>query len=336
MEYLILLVSLVWVGLLLAPNQAWRPREQLETAAGPGDSLLSDTTVLIPARNEAMVIERTLAALNRQGTALRVVLVNDQSNDRTEALAASTFPSRLTIVSGKPLPPGWIGKLWALQQGWDSVETEFVLLLDADIELASGMVATLRRKLITERLDLVSIMAELRMKNVWEKLLVPAFVYFFRLLYPFSLGNNPGSRLGVAAGGCIFIRSETLRNIGGFAALRNAIIDDCTLAKLVKDRGGRTWVGLSHSVQSHRIYPTLSSFWHMVARSAFTQLRYSTALLLATTIVMVSSLWTPWLGLFLGSWWSKVLSLVGVCAMMLSYLPMLHFYHRSSWRAFGA
>ena len=145
-----------------------------------------------------------------------------------------------------------------------------MLLLDADIELASGMVATLRRKLITERLDLVSIMAELRMKNVWEKLLVPAFVYFFRLLYPFSLGNSLGSRLGVAAGGCIFIRSETLRNIGGFATLRNVIIDDCTLAKLVKDRGGRTWVGLSHSVQSHRIYPTLSSFWHMVARSAFT------------------------------------------------------------------
>jgi glycosyltransferase involved in cell wall biosynthesis len=176
MESLVLLVVAVWVGLLLRRGRDWGIRERLEAAAEPIDALLSDTTVLIPARNEAMVIERTLSALSRQGAALRVVLVNDQSSDQTEALARSTLPSRLKIVSGKPVPVGWTGKLWALQQGLDSVETDFVLLLDADIELASGMVATLQQKLVTEQVDLVSIMAELRMENFWEKLLVPAFV----------------------------------------------------------------------------------------------------------------------------------------------------------------
>ena len=280
-----------------------------------------------------MVIERTLSPLSRQGAALRVVLVNDQSSDQTEMLAKSTLPSRLKIVSGKPVPDGWTGKLWALQQGLDSVETDFVLLLDADIELAPGMVATLQQKLVTERLDLVSIMAELRMKNFWEKLLVPAFVYFFRLLYPFSIGNDPRSRLGVAAAGCVFTRSNILRNMGGFTGLQDAIIDDCALAKLVKANGGRTWIGLSRSVRSHRLHANQASFWHMVARSAFTQLRYSTILLLATTVVMVSGLWIPILGLFWSSWWSKLLCLIGLSAMMLSYLPTLLFYHRSGWRA---
>src|SRR6516164_1124668 len=333
MESLVLLVVAVWVGLLLRRGRDWGIRERLEAAAEPIDALLSDTTVLIPARNEAMVIERTLSPLSRQGAALRVVLVNDQSSDQTEVLAKSTLPSRLKIVSGKPVPAGWTGKLWALQQGLDSVETDFVLLLDADIELASGMVATLQEKLVTERLDLVSIMAELRMENFWEKLLVPAFVYFFRLLYPFSIGNDPRSRLGVAAGGCVFIRSNILRDIGGFTGLQDAIIDDCALAKLVKANGGRTWIGLSRSVRSHRLHANLASFWHMVARSAFTQLRYSTILLLATTVVMVSGLWIPILGLFWSSWWSKLLCLIGLSAMMLSYLPTLLFYHRSGWRA---
>jgi hopene-associated glycosyltransferase HpnB len=333
MESLAIVVALAWLGLLLTRSQPWRILERLEAGAQPRDAFLSDTTVLIPARNEAMVIERTLAALRLQGAAFQVVLVNDQSSDETEVLARSTLLSRLKIVSGEPLPAGWIGKLWALQQGLESVETDFVLLLDADIELASGMVATLRQKLVTERLDLVSIMAELRMENFWEKLLVPAFVYFFRLLYPFSRGNNPRSSLGVAAGGCIFIRSQILRDMGGFAALRDAIIDDCSLANLVKARGGRTWIGLSQSVRSHRVYSDLATFWHMVARSAFTQLRYSTTLLLATTVGMVSGLWTPILGLFWGSWWSKIVCLIGLCAMTFSYLPTLLFYHRSGWRA---
>ena len=187
-------------------------------------------TVLIPARNEAAVIQRTLLALRNHRNGLQVILVDDQSSDETASLALSTLDSRLLVLKGKPLPSGWIGKLWALEQGWRNTQTELILLLDADIELDPRMIGALKQKLIDEQLDLVSIMAQLRMETFWEKLLAPAFIYFFKLLYPFSLGNNPNSALGVAAGGCILVRSEALRKTGAFTSIRNAIIDDCALA----------------------------------------------------------------------------------------------------------
>ena len=327
MAFLVVAGSLLWVALILVPWRPWSTRERLEPA--PEQANLSNVTVLVPARNEADVLERTLSALAMQGPGLQVILVDDQSSDDTASLALSTLPTGLRVLSGKPLPPGWTGKLWALEQGWRNTNSELVLLLDADIELEPRMIGTLKQKLIDEQLDLVSIMARLRMESFWEKLLVPAFIFFFKLLYPFSIGNNPSSRLGVAAGGCVLVRSAALRRTGAFLSIRDALIDDCSLAGSVKKSGGRTWIGLSHSVRSHRPYPRLSDFCEMVERTAFTQLRYSTWLLLATTFVMLLAFWFPWVGLLSSSPAVRGLALVGVCAMLASYWPIVRYYRRS-------
>jgi hopene-associated glycosyltransferase HpnB len=329
MEYLIVAGSLLWVALILVPWRPWSTRERLEPQVDEVEPDHSDVTVLIPARNEAAVIERTLLALKKQGPGLQVVLVDDQSTDETASRALAALSSGLKICEGNPLPSGWTGKLWALEQGWRNARTDLILLLDADIELEAGMIGALKRKLIDEGLDLVSIMAWLRMESFWEKLLAPAFIYFFKLLYPFAVGNKPGSRLGVAAGGCILVRSEVLRRTNAFLSLQGAIIDDCSLAARVKKSGGRTWIGLSHAVRSHRPYLRLSDFWEMVARTAFTQLRYSIWLLLVTTFLLVLVFWLPWAGIFSPSVAVRGFSFLGVCAMLWCYLPTLRYYRRS-------
>jgi hopene-associated glycosyltransferase HpnB len=328
MEFLVVVAALGWVVLLLAPWRPWGTSEQLEPAHDLFSEDLGDITVLIPARNEAGVIGRTLTALRSQGHGFETILVDDQSSDGTAALARSTMASGLTILSGSSPPEGWTGKLWALEQGWRHAESKFVLLLDADIELEPGMLAALRGKL--DGFDLVSIMAQLRMQTFWERMLVPPFVYFFKLIYPFRLGNDPRAQVGVAAGGCILLRCATLRKIGGFEPLRAAIIDDCRLAKKIKQAGGRTWIGLSHSVRSHRPYERLSDFWGMVSRTAFTQLRYSVWLLLGTTFLMLLSFWMPLIGLFFLPPAAKGLAAIGLAAMMISYLPTLRYYGRSA------
>jgi hopene-associated glycosyltransferase HpnB len=329
MEYLIATATVIWVALLVVPWRPWSTKECLEPDRVEGTSDLSDVTVIIPARNEAAGIRRTLSALADQGANLTVVLVDDQSSDETARIARSTLADGLTIVEGEPLPPAWTGKLWALEQGSRSATTDLALLLDADIELGRGMVSALKQKLSDEKVDLVSVMAWLRMESFWEKLLAPAFIYFFKLLYPFSVGNNPCSRLGVAAGGCVLVRMDALRKAGAFRSIRTSIIDDCALASRVKDSGGRTWIGLSHSVRSHRPSPRLTNFWQMVSRAAFTQLRYSIWLLLGTTLVMSSMYVIPWVGLFLPSIAAKRFGLIAVSGMMASYVPTLRYYRRS-------
>ena len=329
MEILVVAGSLLWVVLLVVPWRPWSTRECLEPEIEQVERNLCDVTVLIPARNESAVIKRTLSALGNQSNGLQVILVDDQSSDETASLAVSTLGAGLLVLKGKSLPSGWTGKLWALEQGWRNTRTELILLLDADIELDPRMIGALKQRLISEKLDLISIMARLRMETFWEKLLAPSFIYFFKLLYPFSLGNNPSSALGVAAGGCILVRSDALRKTGAFTSIRDAIIDDCALAASVKKSGGRTWTGLSLSVRSHRPYPHLSNFWEMVERTAFTQLRYSIWLLLATTFVMALVFWFPWLGLFSSSFAVRWFAVAGFCAMISTYLPTLRYYHRA-------
>jgi hopene-associated glycosyltransferase HpnB len=329
MEFLIVIGSLLWVALLVVPWRPWSTRERLESLKEQAERNLCDVTVLIPARNESAVIKRTLSALANQGKGLQVILVDDQSSDETASVALSTLATGLLVLEGKPLPSGWTGKLWALQQGWRKTQTDLILLLDADVELDPGMIGVLKQKLMGEQLDLVSIMARLRMETFWEKLLAPAFIYFFKLLYPFSVGNNPISALGVAAGGCILVRAEALRRTGAFTSIQNAIIDDCALAASIKKSGGRTWTGLSLSVRSHRPYPCLSNFCEMVERTAFTQLRYSIWLLLATTFVMLLVFWFPWSGLFSPSFALRCFAALGFCAMISTYLPTLRYYRRA-------
>jgi hopene-associated glycosyltransferase HpnB len=321
--------SLVWASILLLPWRPWSTRERLSAQPAEPVAGLSDITVLIPARNEADTIADTMEALNRQGHGLRIVLVDDQSTDATAALARQTSHQELEMIQGQELPQGWVGKLWALEQGCSHVRTPLLLLLDADIQIAPGLIVALLKKMETGSYDLVSIMAHLRMQTWGENLLLPAFIYFFKLLYPFAIGNAKGNKFGVAAGGCVLVRRAALEKIGGFSALRGALIDDCTLAQQLKKAGFSTWIGLSHDVVSRRGYSNSRTIWNMVARSAFTQLHYSTALLLGCTVLMLSMFLAVPLGLFSHSFSLRLTALAGCAAMVLSYLPSLIYYRKS-------
>jgi len=316
----------MWLGLLLLPFRPWSTRESIAPHPPDATADLSEVSVLIPARDEAPSIARTLGGVVAQGRLGKVVLVDDQSSDGTSDLARGLSMPSLEIVTGATPGPEWSGKLWALHQGLPRVETPFLLLLDADIELAPGMLPALLAKLQGEQLDLVSVMAWLSMRSPVEKLLIPPFIYFFKLIYPFALANGTSRRVAAAAGGCILIRTEMLRRIGGFAALRGALIDDCTLARRVKDAGGRTWLGLSHGVQAVRPYEDLAEIWNMVARTAFTQLRYSTALLLLCTVLMGVSFVVPLVALLLPGSGAILPGAAALALMMASYHPVIDYY----------
>lgn len=318
----------MWVALLLAPWRPWSTRERIEADPQAGTVDLGEITVLIPARNEADVIGLTLGALQGQGTNLRIVVVDDQSGDDTARIAAS-FPNT-RVVGGQPLPDGWAGKLWALEQGRAHVTTPLTLLLDADIQLQPGLLAALLQHKRRDNRQFVSLMADLRRTSFWDRLLLPAFVYYFKLLYPFAVSNSSSRLVAAAAGGCILVDTEALQRTGAFASLRHALIDDCTLARQVKNAGYRTWIGLSRGVVSLRPYGTLRSIHDMVARSAFTQLGYSTALLLLVSALFVLAYGLPFLLLASAAAWR--LGLIALVAMMLSYLPMLRYYRmRLAW-----
>jgi hopene-associated glycosyltransferase HpnB len=310
---------------MLLPWRPWDTREVLDADSASPDVDLSDITALIPARNESEVIATTLSSLETQGDGLTIVLVDDRSTDGTVKAAQA----KLQILSGEPLPPGWSGKLWALEQGFRHVDTPLTLLIDADIELQPGIVVMLRQKLKEESLHLVSLMAQPRMVSVWERLSMPAFVYFFKMLYPFRLSNSGFNGVAAAAGGCILLESRLIEKIGGFEAIRNELIDDCVLAKRVKSLGYRTWIGLTHSVHSRRCYENLAGIWNMVARTAFCQLRYSALFLAGATVIMLMVFWLPVAGFFFPGAGAKVISAWAFAGLVLSYLPTLRFYGRS-------
>jgi len=324
---LLIAAALMWCSILLLPWRPWRAGPCLDTAGACPEADLADVTVLIPARNEAACIVQTLQGLAAQGKHLRVIVVDDQSTDTTVQAARQAPIQALTVVSGTPLPAGWAGKLWALEQAYRHIDTPLTLLLDADIRLQPGLIPALRDKLRTDHLHLVSLMAVPVMNSFWERLLMPAFVYFFKLLYPFELANSTYPKIAAAAGGCLLIETRLLKEMGGFAALKNALIDDCTLARRIKSLGYKTWLGLTHSAHSLRPYQGLQGIWNMVARSAYTQLRYSPLWLAVCTLLMVLGFWVPVVGL----WQSNgiILAITALLAMMLAYLPMLKFYHRS-------
>jgi hopene-associated glycosyltransferase HpnB len=315
----------IWSAILLLPWRPWSSQPSFDARAPIAAPDLQDVTVLIPARNERAIIERTLRSLATQGQNLRIVMVDDQSTDGTAEVARQCGLPGLSIFSGEPLPPGWTGKLWAQEQGLRHVEGRLVLQLDADIELLPGTIAGLREQLDSRNLGLVSLMARLSMDGPWERALMPAFVFFFRLLYPFNLSNSRSRLVAAAAGGCILIRTDILRQMGGFGALKGELIDDCTLARSVKNLGHRTWVGLTHSAISHRPYRELGSVWEMVARTAFTQLRHSAMLLLFCTVIMLAAFVLPVVALGL-SGTTQITGAVTLALMAMSYIPTLRYY----------
>jgi len=318
--------AILWIIILLLPWRPWSTRERLEGKEGSGSPDTHDVTVLIPARNEAKQIGRTLAALREQAPDLRVLVVDDRSDDGTAEVATDAGLSYLRVIEGRDMPPGWTGKLWSLDQALAEVTTPLTLLLDADIELGPGTVASLLQLRRSRGARLVSVMATLETRTFWEKLLLPAFVYFFKLLYPFHLSNSSFRWVAAGAGGCVLVDTEVLRQIGAFASLKGELIDDCALASAVKSAGHRIWIGLGHSVVSHRRYDGLREIWDMVARTAYTQLHYSPWLLAGCVAALSWAFWLPVMGIVAGDQVARWASFAALAAMIATYLPTLRFY----------
>ncbi|HXY98535.1 MAG TPA: glycosyltransferase [Stellaceae bacterium] len=324
----------VWLYLLFGRGGFWRPYSG-DPVAPPGR--WPSVAAIVPARDEAAVVGDAIASLlaQRYAGSFRIVLVDDHSTDGTSEVAraaAARFGKEqsLELRAAPPLPQGWSGKLWALNAGVDAVEAagdppELYLFTDADIVHAPDDLAALVARAEAERRDLVSEMVLLRCDSLAERLLVPAFVFFFAMLYPFRWSNDPRSATAAAAGGCVLLRASALRRIGGFASIRGALIDDCALAKAVKKSGGSIWLGLTRQTRSVRAYPGVGDVWRMVARTAYAQLRYSPLLLAGTVLGLAVAYLAPVALIFAGG---IVAWLAGAAwaAMTLAYLPMVRFY----------
>ena len=351
---LMVLSLAIWLFLLLFWGQFWRVDQQLKTTVNKLQSLPT-VCVVVPARNEADVIPVSLRSLLLQDYPgnFHVFLVDDQSTDGTANFAQGVAYAvdkleQLHIIYSADLPHGWSGKLWAMEQGVKvAVETfhetslqlpDYLLLTDADIEHDISNLRRLVAKAETENLDLVSLMVKLRCQSFWEQLLIPAFVFFFQKLYPFRWVNNPKKSIAAAAGGCILIRRETLEKIGGLQIIRQALIDDCSLAKVVKSHQGKIWVGLDALTYSLRPYDSLETIWNMVARSAYTQLNYSPLLLVGSVLGMFIVYMLPILGIILGLIMGNLLIIItGLLISLLmtfAYFPIIAFYKCPLWLAF--
>jgi hopene-associated glycosyltransferase HpnB len=372
--------AVAWACLVAAHGGFWRTSQRLpRVAAGPRawPRAWPDVVTVVPARNEAAMLPVTLPTLLGQDYpgALTVLVVDDGSTDGTGGVAARIAGSAaghraVRVIPGVPPPAGerWAGKVWAMAQGLSAAgASDYVLFTDADIAWEAP--DTLRRLVAAaegDDRDLVSQMALLRAAAGWERVVVPAFVYFFAQLYPFRRVNVPGSRTAAAAGGCMLVRREVLDKAGGLAPIRGALIDDVALGRLIKSQRGRTWLGLSRQVVSVRPYPGLASLWQMVARSAYTQLRYSPVVLAGTLIGLLFLYALPPAGAITGLAALLTLppaaagltlppaaaglaggsgataaavtlgaGLAGWALMSLSYLPMLRLYRLSPLRAPG-
>ena len=318
---------LIWLVITLLPWRPWSVRETLDSRIEAADPEvdLSAITVLIPARNEAEHIGQTLRAL-QQGKGLQVVLVDDQSTDNTGGAARASGLQNLRILPGSAPPAGWSGKLWALEQGRRRIDTRYILLLDADIRLRAGIIAALLQKAGADDLKMVSLMAQLKMTAALEKLLLPAFIFFFKLVYPFHLSNRPRSRMAAAAGGCILLERRALERLGGFACIKQALIDDCALAKKLKQQGHAIWTGLTHSAVSLRDYRNLANIWHMVQRTAYTQLAHSPWWLLLCVVLLIAAFILPVIALMQNNPAMRLLGLATLSLQTGCYLPTLRYY----------
>jgi hopene-associated glycosyltransferase HpnB len=328
--FLVMLSALLWVGFALSPWGLWRNQAVLDVMEeAKGDDGLHEITVLIPARNEAEVIQQTLQSVIEQGPELKIILIDDGSEDGTVEKVRKVANANFRVIRNLPLPSRWSGKSWALEQGRQFVTTPYTLLLDADIELDRGVLNALREKMSHRDLPFISLMAVPSMSSSWEKLLMPAFVYFFKILYPFHAVNSPHAKIAAAAGGCILTESRLLERIGGFAPIKTAVIDDCALARRVKSQGVKIWLGLTHSAKSIRGYHRLKEIWDMVARAAFAQLRYSVGLLVLCTLAMLLVYGIPAVMVASSNILMRALSLGSLAIMFLTYVPILRFYNRS-------
>ena len=350
--------AVAWMYLLAGHGGYWRTSEWLPRVAAEPDAW-PDVVAVVPARNEAEMLPVTLPALLGQAYPgpLAVIVVDDGSSDGTGEVAARiarTSGRPLRVIAGTQPPEGerWAGKVWAMDQGLLAAgsfapgQDGYLLFTDADIAWEAHQLRRLVAAAEGDDRDLVSQMALLRATAAWERVVVPAFVYFFAQLYPFRRVNLPGSRTAAAAGGCMLVRRRALA--GGLAPISDALIDDVALGQLVKRRRGRIWLGLTRRVVSVRPYPGLASLWQMVARSAYTQLRYSPAVLAGTLAGLLFLYLLPPAGAVIGlvallaggggpgpAALAAGAGLAGWALMSLSYVPMLRLYRLSPLRAPG-
>jgi len=329
----------IWLGLVVARGYFWR----VSTHATGLALRRADSTrvaVIVPARNEADVVGLAIRSLLKQDYAgpLKIFVVDDHSSDDTAEVvrqAAAGLDEAVTVISSTTLPSGWTGKLWALFQGVEQA-TEFApdyfLFSDADVvhdvDSVSSMIAVAQSR----NVDLVSMMVKLHCSSFAERALIPAFVFFFFMLYPPRWVNSPGRRTAAAAGGDILVRVEALARIGGIEAIRNELIDDCALAREIK-RTGTIWLGLTRKACSIRKYTSLTEIGHMISRTAFYQLRHSTLLLIATVLALTLTYLAPPCLVFVGGW-AAIWGGIGWLLMSITFWPMVRFYSLSPvWAA---
>jgi hopene-associated glycosyltransferase HpnB len=322
---LALLSLLIWLYLFFAHGRFWVSAPEL-TAAVPTE--FPDVDVIIPARDEAETIGPVIASLLAQDYAGKfcVTLVDDNSTDGTAAAAGKA--ARLLLLAGRSKPAGWSGKLWALQQGIAATSAPVLLLVDADIVHDPQHLASLVARLLQARVKMVSEMVRLNCTSAAERALIPAFVYFFQMLYPFAKVNNPLSTVAAAAGGTVLIRRATLESIGGIDAIKSALIDDIALAQAVK-KVGPIYLGHSRLATSIRRYPEFADVWGMISRTAFTQLRFSAVLLAVTIMGLALIFLVPAWTILFGQGWSRVFAFAAFTFAAISYIPTLQRYGQS-------
>jgi hopene-associated glycosyltransferase HpnB len=334
------LTAATWSYLVLARGSFWHAKSANPDARDQAE-FLGGVVAVVPARNEAELIGPVVASLLTQTVAMPVLLVDDESTDGTADVARRVAEKAgkadaLTVIRSKPVPAGWTGKLWSMHQGIEyararGINPAWLMLTDADVLHGPETVANLA--LIAQaHYNLVSFMVKLSCESVPEKLLVPAFVYFFFMLYPPAWIRNARRSTAGAAGGCMLVRAETLERAGGLEAIRGAVIDDCALARLLKRHGGRLWLGLTDQSQSLRRYQTFAHIEQMISRTAFNQLKHSSWLLLCTIAGMVITYLAPVLLLLTGSRLAIFLGAAAWTAMTITYSAMVRYYRlHAAW-----
>jgi hopene-associated glycosyltransferase HpnB len=335
-EVVAIICALIWLYLIVGRGAFWLCGVRDTDRTGLDVPQWPAVVAVVPARNEADHIAASIGSLLRQEYpgSFRIILVDDDSSDGTALIAtraAAFAPNRLIVVGSESPPRGWTGKIWAVKQGIASAEElqpEYLLLTDADIVHAPDTLAWLVKQARAGGFVLTSLMAKLRCESLAERTHVPAFIYFFQMLFPFSWVSKPHASTAAAAGGCMLVRADALENAGGIASIRNALIDDCSLAEKLK-KVGPVWLGLTDRARSIRPYDTLADVRRMIARSAYAQLRYSPLLLAATIAMMVLTFIAPPLLAIFATGLTRYLGIVVWLAMTISYIPTLRFYRLS-------
>jgi len=335
-EVVAIICALIWLYLIVGRGAFWLCGVRDTDRTGLDVPQWPAVVAVVPARNEADHIAASIGSLLRQEYpgSFRIILVDDDSSDGTALIAtraAAFAPNRLIVVGSEGPPRGWAGKTWAVKQGIASAEElqpEYLLLTDADIVHAPDTLAWLVKQARAGGFVLTSLMAKLRCESLAERTHVPAFIYFFQMLFPFSWVSKPHASTAAAAGGCMLVRADALENAGGIASIRNALIDDCSLAEKLK-KVGPVWLGLTDRARSIRPYDTLADVRRMIARSAYAQLRYSQLLLAATIAMMVLTFIAPPLLAIFATGLTRYLGIVVWLAMTISYIPTLRFYRLS-------